>query len=297
MAGHDLAEVMEAYRRKWEEHRTRAAGYKTPAYKCAHCKDMGFIDLYPPNPCKPAEGKISTVMYCPYCRAGTLRDISGIIAEYRELDIAKFPWGTYKKDMLKLRRTVESFVYDFRQWQDEGVGLYIYSGEKGSGKTMVANAICGSICTKYNIAVRFTKFEDFYEDVKKTWGGKNSDWVLRADVRKYYDTDLLVIDDLGVTKISESGKDALHDLVNERYKAGRLCIITSNFVMAELPVHAATADRINDMCLTLHWPEEPVRSMKAEERKDRLLQHVDSYDRLVDAPDSPFGKGGQNETR
>lgn len=293
MAEHDLAEIMEAYRRKWEEHRTRAAEYKPPAYKCAHCRDMGFIDLYPPNPCKPAGGKISTMIYCPYCRTDMLRDISGIIAEYRELDIAKFPWGTYERDMSKLRRIVESFVYNFRRWQDGGVGLYIYSGEKGSGKTMVASAICGSICTKYNMAVRFTKFEDFFEDVKKSWNEKSSDGVLRANVRKYYDTDLLVIDDLGVTKISDKGKDVLHDLINERYKAGRLCIITSNFVIGELPVHPATADRINDMCLALHWPEEPVRSMKAKERKNRLAQEADSYDKFTDVSGStPFESGG-----
>lgn len=296
MAEYDLAEIMEAYRRKWEEHRTRSAGYKPPVYKCVHCKDTGYVDLYPQNLRKPAEGKISTVMCCPYCRADMLRDISGIIAEYRELDIAGFPWGTYKKDISKLKLTVESFVYNFRQWQDAGVGLYIYSGEKGSGKTMAANAICGSICTKYNMAARFIKFEDFFEDVKKSWNEKNSDRVLRADVRKYYDTDLLVIDDLGVTKITDKGKDVLHDLVNERYKAGKLCIITSNFVIGELPVHAATADRINDMCLSLHWPEEPVRSMKAGERKNRLLQHIDSYDKFTDASGgTPFENGGSQK--
>lgn len=296
MAEYDLAEIMEAYRRKWEEHRIRSAGYKPPVYKCVHCKDTGYVDLYPQNLRKPAEGKISTVMCCPYCRADMLRDISGIIAEYRELDIAGFPWGTYKKDISKLKLTVESFVYNFRQWQDAGVGLYIYSGEKGSGKTMAANAICGSICTKYNMAARFIKFEDFFEDVKKSWNEKNSDRVLRADVRKYYDTDLLVIDDLGVTKITDKGKDVLHDLVNERYKAGKLCIITSNFVIGELPVHAATADRINDMCLSLHWPEEPVRSKKAEERKNRLLQHIDSYDKFTDASGgTPFENGGSQK--
>ncbi len=293
MAGYDLAEIMEAYRRKWEEHRTRSAGYKPPVYKCAYCKDMRHVDLYPSDPRKPAEGKIRTVMGCPYCREDMLRDISGVIAEYRELDITKFPWGTYEKDMTKHRQIIESFVYDFRLWQDEGVGLYIYSTEKGSGKTMVANAICGSICAKYNIAARFTKFEDFFEDVRKTYKGRDGDGVSRANIRKYYDTDLLVIDDLGVTKITEWGMSALHDLVNERYKAGRICIITSNYVVEKLPIHPATVDRINDMCLALHWPEEPVRSMKAGERKKRLLQHIDSQDRFVDAPDTPFGKGGQ----
>lgn len=77
MAGYDLAEIMEAYRRKWEEHRTRSAGYKPPVYKCAYCKDMRHVDLYPSDPRKPAEGKIRTVMGCPYCREDMLRDISG----------------------------------------------------------------------------------------------------------------------------------------------------------------------------------------------------------------------------
>ncbi len=290
MAGYDLAGIMEAYRRKWEEHRKRGEGYRPAAYKCTQCKDTGYIDLYPPNPHRAANGGISTVIYCPCCRTNMLKDASGIMAEYRELDIKKFPWGTYEKKTDRLKGIVESFVYDFATWRDEGVGLYIYSREKGSGKTMAANAICSSICARYGIAARFTKFEDFFEEVKKSSSNRSSDGVLRANVRKYYETDLLVVDDLGVTKITDWGKDALHDLVNERYKAGRPCIITSNHVPENLPVLPATADRLNDMCLTLHWPEEPVRARKAAERQDRLLQMVEGYDKFTDAPDTPFGR-------
>lgn len=295
MAEFDMAEIMEAYRRKWEEHRTRAAGYKPPVYKCPHCKDTGYLDLYPPDPRKPAEGKISTVIYCPYCRTNMLKDISGIIAEYRELDIGKFPWGTYKRDISKLKMTVESFVYDLQKWKDEGVGLYIYSEAKGSGKTMVASAICGSICTKYNMSARFSKFEDFFEEVKKSWDSRSKNELSRVNVQKYFDTELLVIDDLGVSNITDRGKDVLHELINERYKANRLCIITSNFVPEKLPINSATIDRINDMCLVLHFPEEPIRSQKALERKNRLLQYVDNYDRFTDVKDTPFERGGGRE--
>lgn len=302
MAEFDMAEIMEAYRRKWEEHRIRAAGYKPPVYKCPHCKDTGYLDLYPPDPRKPAEGKISTMIYCPYCRTNMLKDISGIIAEYRELDISKFPWETYKmydknvKDVSRLKQLVESFVYDFQKWRDEGIGLYIYSEKKGSGKTMAANAICGSICTKYNMSARFSKFEDFFEEVKKSWDSRSKNELSKVNVQKYFDTELLVIDDLGVSKITERGQDVLHELINERYKANKLCIITSNFVPEKLPVHPATVDRINDMCMVLHFPEVPIRARKALDRQRKLLQHIDSYDKFTDATDgTPFKDGGTNE--
>lgn len=290
MAEYDIAGIMEAYRRKWEIDRARKESYKPPVYKCGHCKDMGFISLYPPNVHRAANGKTDTVMYCPYCRVDMLKDVSGIMAEYRELDIAKFPWGTYKKDISKLRQTVESFVYDFQRWRDEGVGLYICSKARGSGKTMAANAICGSICAKYNIAVRFIKAEDFLDDVQKSYDSKDASE--KAGIWKYYSTELLVIDDLCVSEISKWGKGVLHNLVNERYKAKKLCIITSNYDINDLPLHEATVDRINDMCMLLHFPEEPVRSQKALERKNRLLQHMDSYDRFTDVSGGiPFEKG------
>lgn len=294
MAEFDMAEILEAYRRKWEEHRKRAAGYKPPVYKCPSCRDTGFLDLYPPDPHKPAEGKVSTMIYCPYCRTNMLKDISGIIAEYRELDIRKFPWETYKKDITKLKQIVESFVYDFPKWRDGGIGLYIYSEAKGSGKTMAASAICGSICTKYNMAVRFSKFEDFFEDVKKSRDSKSRNELSKVNVQKYFDAELLVLDDLGVSKITEWGQEALHELINERYKADRLCIITSNYKPEELKVHAATIDRINDMCLVLHFPEEPIRSQKALTRKNRLMKYIDSYDRFTDCGSTPF-EGGAHE--
>jgi len=281
--GYDTAEIIEAYRRKWEETRARGERYKPPDYKCPHCKDMGFIDLYPKKTNKPAEGEISTMMYCPYCRTDMLKNVSGIMAEYRELDIARFPWETYKTDITTVRKTIESFVYDFRKWQDTGVGLYICSQATGSGKTMVASAICGSICSKYNIAARFTKVEDFFDDIKKNYDSKDKDELPKVSLRRYFDTELLVLDDLGVSAISPWGKDMLHSLVNERYKTKKLCIVTSNYTLAELPVHPATKDRLNDMCLVVYFPEEPIRAYKAKERKDQMVKLVASYDRFSDA--------------
>lgn len=286
-----MTELIEAFRREWERRRAQTTEYRPPTYKCPHCRDTGFFNLYPSNSNRPSAGKVDTVMYCPYCRADMLRDISGIIAEYRELDIEKFPWETYERDITKLRRTIESFVYDFRQWKDEGVGLYIYSDAKGSGKTMAANAICGSICAKYNIPVRFVKVEDYFSDFRKARDSQNKDVSFGENLRKYFDTELLVIDDLGVSKIGDWDKDILHHLINERYKADRLCIITSNFIPEQLNIHAATIDRINDMCLVLHFPEEPIRSRKALERKNRLMQYVDSCDRFVDSGRTPFEGG------
>ena len=291
MAEYDLTEIMEAYRRKWEAYRPYVAGYKPPAYRCQYCKDIGYLDLYPQNPRKPAEGKIGTVMPCPYCRIAMLKDISGIVAEYRNLDIQKFPWETYKTLPLKLKKIVESFVYDFYKWQEENVGLYIYSKAKGSGKTMIANAICGSICTRYNLAARFTKVEDYLSDIRKTFDSKSKDELSKVNMRKYYETDLLVLDDLGVSKIPDWGKDKLHELINERYKAGKLCIITTNFELEKLPICEATVDRINDMCMLLHWPEEAVRAIKAETKKNKILQYVNSCDKFTNCDKTPFERG------
>lgn len=287
----EMAEVVEAFRREWEKRQMQKEEYRPPTYKCSYCRDTGFFNLYPSNSNKPAMGKVDTVMYCPYCRANMLRDISGIIAEYKNLDIKKFPWESYKKDITKLKQTVESFVYDFRRWKDEGVGIYIYSEAKGSGKTMVANAICGSICTKYNISVRFVKVEDCFSDFKKARDNQNKDFSFAETLRKYFETELLTIDDLGVSKIDSWDKDILHNLINERYKSNKLCMITSNFIPEQLPIHSATIDRINDMCLVLHFPEEPIRSQKALERKNRLVKYVNSYDKFVDSDKTPFGGG------
>jgi len=89
VAEYDLSEILKAYRMKWEGHKTAEERYRLPSYKCPHCKDMGFVDLYPQN--RAAHGETGTVIYCPYCQTNMLKDIFGIIAEYRDLDISKFP--------------------------------------------------------------------------------------------------------------------------------------------------------------------------------------------------------------
>ncbi|MDR2647637.1 MAG: ATP-binding protein, partial [Oscillospiraceae bacterium] len=62
---------------------------------------------------------------------------------------------------------------------------------------------------------------------------------------------LLILDDLGVEKLTESwGKGKLYEIIESRYSADLPMIITTNSTKEELSEHVGgrTADRIRSMC-------------------------------------------------
>lgn len=173
--------------------------------------------------------------------------------------------------MEDIRKIAASFFRDFEKWQDDALGLYLWSNIRGSGKTMLACALSNSLMIKLGISVRFVTVPDYLEYLKRSFSRKPEE---TDHARQYRECDLLVLDDFGAEKNGEWQNQELFRLVDYRYTRRLPLIVTANSPVNQLECNARIVDRLYDMTVMLHLPEEGIRARKADERKQRFLSSV-----------------------
>lgn len=183
-----------------------------------------------------------------------------------------FNWNIYNQDMKKSKSQVNDFVNKFEQFRDNGMGLYIHSGTKGSGKTMLACCILNELSERYPIATKFINSLDLLEMTKQTY--KKDEGAAQEDIQALYNTTVLVIDDIGVQMSKEWIDTVFYRLINSRYNNKLVTIYTSNVEVNSLKMDDRIVDRIEATTYLLRIPEEPIRSRKREQKKNELLEQI-----------------------
>ena len=110
-------------------------------------------------------------------------------------------------------------------------GSLLFSGATGLGKTFLSACIARQIADRgfsvmYETAIRL--FGDFETEKFGAQGGDGS------LTRKYFDCDLLIIDDLGTELTTEFVRSAFYQIVNTRLMTNKKAIISTNLSPAEL---------------------------------------------------------------
>ena len=129
------------------------------------------------------------------------------------------------------RRTME-IIYETcieyaRKFGKKSMNLF-FNGSPGLGKTFLSACIArvvadnGFSVVYDTISAVFSIFEEikFYrtEDMED----------IRSDVRRYFECDLLILDDLGTEMTTAFTVSSLYDIINTRLLTGRKTIISSN---------------------------------------------------------------------
>lgn len=198
--------------------------------------------------------------------------------EFMGLTGKDFRWGKYKADITECKGMVNKFIVNYPQFKEKGMGLYIHSGTKGSGKTMLACCLLNEISQRYAGSVKFVNTLDFLEITKKGFNGND------ADLKAIHEAGLLVLDDIGVQMSREWVETVLYRLVNHRY-AGRLpTIYTSNLAAGSLKIDERITDRIDSTTYPVALPEESIRRDVRRQEKQKLLEEIESAPQGVAAP-------------
>ncbi|WP_270445679.1 ATP-binding protein [Fusobacterium varium] len=136
------------------------------------------------------------------------------------------------------------------------VGLFFH-GKVGTGKTF-ASACISNALTKANKTVMVLSVGLYINQIQREWAEAEN------DVLKYAkECDLLVIDDLGVEKVSEFIKDKVFMLIDTRYRTEKPVIVTTNLELTnegltskqieqqlsiESRFGSRVSDRLTEMC-------------------------------------------------
>lgn len=181
-----------------------------------------------------------------------------------------FDWEKYKVDASGQKSFITNYITKYQKYRDRGVGLYIFSGTKGSGKTMLACILLNEISKRYAGSVKFVGILDFLEMTKQ--GFRNED----EDLNAIRESGLLVLDDIGVQMSREWVETVLYRLINYRYTQRLPTIYTSNIPIDGLKMDNRITDRIDCTTLPVNLPEESIRKYTRQAEKKRLLEEIEN---------------------
>ena len=215
---------------------------------------------------------IKAARRCTYCNGGHVQTVTEkkIRADIPvERSLSDFSWSVYGVDLTREKKIVDSFVSRLSEFEREGLGLFISSKIRGSGKTFLASAIGGELVEKYEASIKFVSASDLLEISKQ----KQDDG--RDPLDDLISCRVLILDDLG-QKLT--GRDWLTDvlfrIIDKRYTAKRIMIVTSNVALPELNFDDRIVDRLNAMTVQVRLPEFCVRAREANSRKKQILQRL-----------------------
>lgn len=189
--------------------------------------------------------------------------------EFMNLTGKDFDWDLYLSDITEAKRMVNNFIVKFEQFRKEGMGLYIESAVKGSGKTMLSCCILNELAKRYPITIKFINALDLLELTKQSYKGYEPE-----ELASLYQATVIVIDDIGVQMSKEWIDTVFYRLVNTRYNNKLITIYTSNVSTQALKMDERVTDRIEATTYQLMLPDEAVRSRIRAKQKEEILDKI-----------------------
>lgn len=194
--------------------------YLEPVYTCRDCRDTGYIDG---KKCHCLKQRIINALYLQSHLTDILKR-----ENFKNSDLSLFS-PEVRMDMEKVYAAAEDFVKDF----GTSFRNLMFLGNVGSGKTYLTNCIAGALLDKGFAVVYFSTCRLF---------SLLSDMVFRqrdpeerdSFFSNIYDSDLLIIDDLGTETVNSFVVNQLFNILNERNIRRKSTVISSNLSLKDI---------------------------------------------------------------
>lgn len=196
--------------------------YTFPKYDCAECKDTGYDSNARLCSCFKKQLAIET------CRRSGL----GRLVDIQTFDSYSTDYFSYDSDVYENMSEVFAFCKNYAETFSKNSENLMLIGDTGLGKTHLSTAIAGKVIERgfdvcYDTATNvFTSFEN------ERFGKQNSKFATPTD--RYFDCDLLIIDDLGTEATTQFTVSALYNLINTRSINEKQVILSTNLTLEEM---------------------------------------------------------------
>jgi DNA replication protein DnaC len=195
---------------------------KLQAEVCAQCEGTGWKTV--------SAGSDRRVARCD-CRikdrAQTLLASAHIPKRYEHCELSSFttdfPGAHASLGLAQLAATRFAGDYD----PQEGTGLLLI-GKIGTGKTHLAVGILKELILQRGVPCLFCDYRELLKEIQNSYNSSVQTTELEV-LRPVFETDVLVLDELGAVKPSEWVWDTVSLILNTRYNNTRTTIITTNF--------------------------------------------------------------------
>jgi DNA replication protein DnaC len=152
----------------------------------------------------------------------------------------------------------------------------LFTGSVGVGKTHLATSILQLLLEK-GVSCLFYEFGSLLKEIQNSYNSVSKTSELSV-LQPIFDTEVLVLDELGASKPTDWVRDTMMFIINTRYNDKKLTIFTTNYLDArrrdteetlEDRIGARLRSRLYEMCQTLHIEGEDFRKNfdKAPARK------------------------------
>jgi DNA replication protein DnaC len=195
-----------------------------------HALNLKYVEKGIPDLCDQA--RMHSLTYDAFLRRVLLMEIEGrkLSAQQNRLKAAKLP----------TRKTLEEFDFSFQPsiderhlWELADLSFVktnrnvVFLGPPGVGKTHLALSLAIK-ALEANYSVLFTTLSHLAEDLSSVAHPS----LRRQRLRRYLTPRVLVIDEIGYTKLTAEQSHSFFELVRDRYEKGAI-ILTSNTSFAE----------------------------------------------------------------
>lgn len=200
---------------------------------------------------------------------------------FKDVRLDNFKKSVYQKQdsrdmIIDVAKAVRYWLQNLDAMKMRGIGLYIYSGTRGSGKTRLVASIANELVEKYDTQVKFCTSIQILQEIKETWG-KKRDYEHETEkklIDTLADTDILIIDDFGAEQEKGWIDERFYSIINGRYVNKKITLFTSNLSLGDLKYDERIKSRIKERVLQIPFPEESVRDCISESLKQEMIQSL-----------------------
>jgi DNA replication protein DnaC len=157
-------------------------------------------------------------------RTQALFDSARIPKRYEHCELSNFEFDGPYRALGPARMAACKFV---EEYPVDNTGLLLIGGI-GVGKTHLAVSIIRELTLNKGIACLFYDYRDLLKQIQNSYNESVHATELEV-LRPVFDTEILVLDELGAVKPTEWVWDTVSLILNTRYNDNRTTIITTNF--------------------------------------------------------------------